>query len=116
VQDKKGAPVNRPTLDELRTAARQLPPPDLVQHVRALLTELLVRARADATVMLSDDDLAFFAARRATAAAAPLWPPPGVTVRLPSAPLAAPPRLTGGTWMADLPLRREELYDDRGRA
>lgn len=43
------------------------------------------------------------------------WPPPGVIVRMPTTPAALPPTLHGGTWPPDLPLRREDLYDDRGR-
>jgi hypothetical protein len=44
------------------------------------------------------------------------WPPPGVTVQLPTARPPLAPVLSGGTWDPDLPLRREDLYDDHGRA
>lgn len=44
------------------------------------------------------------------------WPPPGVIVRMPTAPSLPPSLLQDGTWQPDLPLRREDLYDERGRA
>nr|WP_139088739.1 hypothetical protein [Oscillochloris trichoides] len=44
------------------------------------------------------------------------WPPPGITIQLPNTPKESLPLLRGGTWDVHLPLRREDLYDDRGRA
>ncbi|RRR69898.1 MAG: hypothetical protein EI684_14415 [Candidatus Viridilinea halotolerans] len=52
----------------------------------------------------------------AAAAETSLWPPPAVIVRMPVTPEVLPTLLTGGAWDPLLPLRREELYNDRGRA
>lgn len=115
--------MSRPLLEELRTAARQLTPDDIAQLMREMLEDLLERMRADATTVISGEDLELIEALLAETYAlaqnaheSPPWPPPGVTVQLPVARLATPPLLTGGIWDPDLPLRREDLYDDAGRA
>jgi hypothetical protein len=77
------------TYDEALAVARRLPLPEQLRLASALAGE--------------------------AAGALAAWPPPGVVVRMPTAPLAALPILQGGTWDPDLPLRREDLYDDRGR-
>ncbi|NNJ12820.1 hypothetical protein EKD04_021065 [Chloroflexales bacterium ZM16-3] len=78
------------TYDEALAVARRLPLPERLRLASALAGE--------------------------AAGALAAWPPPGVIVRMPTAPLASPPVLRGGTWASDIPLRREDLYDDRGRA
>ena len=82
-----------PTVDETLAMARRLP----------------LRERARLIALIAQD-----IAGEPTAET--LWPPAGVTVQTPTIPLESIALLCGGTWDDQLPLRREELYDDRGRA
>ncbi len=83
-----------PTVDETLALARRMP-----LRERARLIALIAQDIASAPVVTG----------------AP-WPPAGVTVQAPTIPLESIALLRGGTWDDQLPLRREELYDDRGRA
>ena len=101
------------TLDQALTLARRLPTDELARLSHAILQDLLVALQRGGTSMVDADtfdELAALAAEVHGLAHQPEATQRGETTREPL------PAITSGHWSADLPLRREELYDDDGRA
>jgi hypothetical protein len=83
----------------------------IVDQALALVRQLPPRERVRLIALIAQD-----IAAEPPSALLMNWPPVGVTVQFPTVSRESISLLRGGTWDADLPLRREELYDDRGRA
>ncbi len=84
-----------PIVDQALALARQLPPRERVRLIALIAQDI---AAGPSLAILTN------------------WPPVGVTAQFPTVSLDSISLLRGGTWDAELPLRREDLYDDRGRA